>query len=229
MTEPFGRLWKRRRFLKTSLLSAGAVLPATTANAAGSCDITPSTEDGPLYPAEEIPFAADLTRVAGQTGSARGQVVYLFGQVKSADCRPVADATVETWQADDNGYYRHPRHTAPDGLDPAFGYFGKVRADSDGRYLIKTIVPSWYRIFDIDRAAHIHIKARSPSNGVLTSEIYFSGEDQDAIRESDPVFQSRRNKENLIVDRNSRTDDFGLDIPSEDGAAYCRFDIMYRI
>ena len=223
-----GETWQRRKFLKASAVTLGMALPPKLA-AASACVITPSTEDGPLYPAVEIPWTDDLTTVPGQDGMAKGQIAYLFGRVKSADCRPVSDATVETWQADDNGYYDHPRHDAPDGLDPCFRYFGKVRADDQGRFMIKTIVPSWYRIFDIDRAAHIHMKVRSPSNGVLTTEVYFSGEDQDEIRERDPVYQSRRRKELLIADTNSEFDAFGLDIPDEDGAAYCQFDVMYRI
>ncbi len=220
---------QRREFLKTTATLAGVALTPKFAIAASSCEITPSTEDGPLYPAEEIPWASDLTKMPGRPGTAQGQIAYLFGQVKSHDCRPVTDATIEIWQADNNGYYKHPRHTAPAGLDPNFRYFSKVRTDAAGRYMIKTIVPKWYRIFDIDRAAHIHIKVRSPSNGVVTSEIYFSGDDQDNLRKQDPVFQSRRNKEKLVVDRNDQIADLGSDFETEEGAAYCNFDIMYRI
>lgn len=221
--------WQRRKFLKASAASAGLLLPPGMVSAASRCTMTPSTEDGPLYPASEIPWRSDLTRVPGRSGRATGQIVYLFGQIKDVSCRPVPDATVEIWQADHRGYYKHPRHDAPDGLDPFFGYFGKVRADRNGRYLLSTVVPSWYRIFDIERAAHIHLKVRSPQNGVFTSEVYFSGEDQYAKRENDPVFQSRRNKEQLIIDVGSSTGDFGRDIPREDDAAYCRFDVMYRL
>jgi protocatechuate 3,4-dioxygenase beta subunit len=221
--------WQRRNFLKASAGVAGAMLSAKSASAAGACTVTPSTEDGPLYPAEEFPWASDLTTMPGQAGTAKGQIAYLYGQIKSHDCRPVSDATVEIWQADDNGYYKHPRHTAPEGLDPNFRYFAKVRTDAAGRYMIKTIVPKWYRIFDIDRAAHVHIKVRSPDNGVLTSEIYFSGADQDEIRERDPVYQSRRNKESLIVQRDGHIADPAIRESIEEGAAVCNFDVMYRI
>lgn len=221
--------WQRRKFLKAGAASASLLLPPTVVAATSDCSVTLSTEDGPLYPATEIPWRADLTRVGGRAGRAAGQVVYLFGQVKDVRCQPVSDAAVEIWQADHRGYYNHPRHDAPNGLDPFFGYFGKVRADGQGRYLLTTIVPSWYRIFDIERAAHIHMKVRSPQHGVFTSEVYFSGEDQDAKRAKDPVFQSRRNKEQLIIDTGSAIEDFGREIPRENGAAYCRFDVMYRL
>jgi len=221
--------WQRRGFLKASIGSLGLLITPKFASAADSCEVTPSTEDGPLYPAEEIPWASDLTKMPGQTGSANGEVAYLFGRVKSFDCRAVSDAIVEIWQADNNGYYKHPRHTAPNGLDPNFRYFAKVRTDAAGCYMIKTIIPKWYRIFDIERAAHIHMKVRSPSNGVITSEIYFSGEDQDKLRDGDPVFQSRRNKEKLVVQRDGKLTDTDLNLSLEEGAAYCNFDVMYRI
>ena len=221
--------WKRRKFLRTTAVAAGSLVSPGLAAAAEACVITPTTEDGPLYPAADFPWTDDLTTVPGQPGTAVGQIAYLFGQVRSADCRPVSDATVEIWQADNKGYYKHPRHPAPDGLDPCFRYFAKVRADREGRYLIKTIVPRWYRIFDIDRAAHVHMKVRSARNGVLTSEIYFSGADQDALRDGDRVFQSRLGKEQLIIDRQSPTAGFGLAVPADAAAAYCRFDAMYKI
>lgn len=228
MKRPSIRAWRRRRFLKAAAFSLGTLSPGLSF-AAGRCQLTPATEDGPLYPAQDIPWISDLTTVAGVQGSAAGQVAYLFGQVKNVECLPVSDATVEIWQADSKGYYRHPRHTAPEGLDPCFRYFGKVKVDAEGRYLLKTIVPSWYRIFDIERAAHIHMKIRSPANGVLTSEVYFPGDDQDAKRETDPVFQSRRNREMLIVSADGQRQDLGLEIPAEADAAYCRFDVMYRL
>lgn len=223
------RPWQRRSFLKAAAGSAGALLTPKLASAANSCEITPSTEDGPLYPAEDIPWASDLTTMPGRSGVAEGQVAYLYGQIKSFDCRPVSDATIEIWQADNKGYYKHPRHPSPEGLDPNFRYFAKVRTDAAGRYMIKTIVPKWYRIFDIDRAAHIHVKVRSPNNGVVTSEIYFSGADQDELRAGDRVYQSRMNKEKLIVQRASEIDDLGVDLPFEKGAAFCNFDVMYKI
>ena len=221
--------WQRRSFLKAAAGSAGALLSPKLATAATSCEITPSTEDGPLYPAEEIPWASDLTTMPGHSGIAEGQIAYLYGQIKSFDCRPVSDATIEIWQADNKGYYKHPRHPSPEGLDPSFRYFAKVRTDAAGRYMIKTIVPKWYRIFDIDRAAHIHVKVRSPNNGVVTSEIYFSGAAQDELRVSDRVFQSRRNKDKLVVQREATPNDLGVDFPLAKGAAFCNFDVMYRI
>ena len=183
---------------------------------------------GLFIPSKEIPFVSDLTRVGGGGGVAEGRHVYLFGQVMNADCQPATDATVEIWQADSRGQYKHPQHSTPEDLDPHFEYFGKVRVDDQGRYLIKTVLPKWYRIFEIDRAEHVHMRIRSPANGVLTTEVYFVGEEADARRSGDRVYQSIENKEKLILATDSREDDIGLDIPGEADTAYCRFDVTYR-
>lgn len=219
---------KRRDFF--GVAAASLSLPATRiASAADGCEMTPATDDGPLYPVEEIPWVNDLTRVEGGDGVARGRHAWLFGQVRNSECQPVSDATVEIWQADSDGQYKHPRHTKPEDLDPNFGYFGKVRVDDRGRYRIKTVLPKWYRIFEIDRAEHIHIKVRSPANGVLTTEVYFEGDGSDARRSGDRVYQGLRNREKLILATDDRENEIDLDIPDEADAAYCRFDMMYRI
>lgn len=228
MKRPSILTWRRRNFLQASAFSL-SLLPAKFSAASSICEFTPSTDDGPLYPVDEIPWLSDLTRVDGRDGVADGQFAYLFGQVKNVACEPVSDATVEIWQADSRGQYKHPRHTTPEDLDPNFGYFGKVRVDADGWYVIKTIVPKWYRIFEIDRAEHIHMKVRSPDNGVLTTEVYFEGDNADARRAGDRVYQGLRNKEKLVLATDDAPTDLGLDIPAEADAAYCRFDVMYRL
>ena len=58
---------KRREFF--GVAAASLSLPATRiASAADACEFTPSTDDGPLYPVEEIPWVSDLTRVEGGAG-----------------------------------------------------------------------------------------------------------------------------------------------------------------
>ncbi|MGI9295851.1 MAG: hypothetical protein ACR2PS_17860 [Pseudomonadales bacterium] len=225
------RYWRpdRRSMVKATAVSAGVLLAPQLAQGAEICSATPTTEDGPLYPATDIPWSADMTRVPGKAGKAHGDVVYLYGQINSVNCEPVTDAVIELWQADNKGYYKHPRHTAPEALDPHFQYFAKAHTDAVGRYLIKTIVPKWYRIFDIDRAAHIHIKVHSPENGVITSEIYFSGADQEVLRENDPVFQSRYEKEKLIAERHTDIDSAGLSVSLAQGETICGFDMKYEL
>jgi protocatechuate 3,4-dioxygenase beta subunit len=185
------------------------------------------TEDGPLYPPVEIPWLKDFTSVGGRGETPDGDIMYLFGQILDAKGRPVEGAVVEIWQADNNGLYKHPRVQGQ--LDSNFGYFGKVRTAKDGTYLFKTIVPRWYAMFGITRANHIHVKMRHRDHGVLTTEMYFAGKDQDAIREKDHVFKSRRNGDRLIVPRESPAKYSDLGIQFDDKAACCRFDLAFLL
>ena len=176
---PAARPWQ------TSCALDGAQTPRAVhrlAAAAGVCSTTPATEDGPLYPAENIPWAKDLTRVPGRSGVAAGEIAYLYGRVVDVDCKPVSDATVEIWQADNRGYYKHPRHSAPDGLDPSFRYFAKHRTDSEGRYAFKTIVPKWYRIFDLLLFQHFVLTIRKYARKCENSLVILLQKKQSSIR-----------------------------------------------
>lgn len=183
------------------------------------------TEDGPLYPPVEIPWLKDLTSVGGRGKLSAGDQLYLFGQILDAKGKPIEGAVVEIWQADNNGIYKHPR--VKQQLDPSFGYFGKVKTAKDGTYLFKTIVPRWYAMFGIKRANHIHVKMRHKDHGVLTTEMYFAGADQDAIREDDGVFKSRRNGQRLIVPRESPEKYSDLSIKFDGKATCCRYDLAF--
>ena len=227
----------KRRLLAVPLASAAMYL-SNGVFATETCKITPFTEDGPLYPPDPFPWASDLTRVSGKTGIATGQPLYIYGQVLNHLCRPVSGAIVEIWQADNNGFYKHPRAVAPgaidpfweirsDELDPFFKYFSRVKTDKDGRYLLKTIVPRWYRVFNINRAAHIHFKVRSLNDGVLTTEMYFPGDEQAELQAHDRVFQSRYNRSDLVVSVKQSVSDQGLKIPKESGALYTEFKFVF--
>lgn len=194
---------------------------------------TPSTEDGPLYPPVLIPRRADLTT----GGKAKGQLLILMGVVHDHRRTPVPGAIVEIWQCDVNGYYDHPRARGSDALDdhwkiqrndldPNFRYFGSVETDANGVYWFQTITPLSYRIFGFYRAAHIHMKVRSINHGVLTTELYFPGDDEETRREGDEVFQSRHQKSDLIVNVTDFMEQVLEGVPEIDAAKYCRRDIF---
>ena len=196
--------------------------------------ITPFTEDGPLYPPVEIPIRSDFTN----GGKAKGQPLVLMGLVYNYRHQPVSGTRVEIWQTDSNGYYDHPRaqgdnaldeywKISKNDLDPNFSYFGAVRTNQDGIYWFQTVVPRWYHVFGADRAAHIHIKIRHADNGVLTSEIYFPGEEADMHRAQDPVFSSRGQKSGLLIDFQDSMNDRLPGVPAIQGARYGRKDLYF--
>lgn len=196
--------------------------------------VTPITEDGPLYPPVEIPIRSDLTKA----GTARGQVLILMGVVKNFKDQPVSNAHVEIWQADSNGYYDHPRARGADalddywkisqsGLDPNFDYFGAVKTSGDGVYWFQTVVPRWYHVFGTDRAAHIHAKMRHPDNGVLTTELYFPGEEHERHRSEDKVFGFRIQQPDLLVEFVESAEARLPGVPLVSDVKYCRKDLTF--
>ena len=183
------------------------------------------TDEGPFYPPVEIPWLKDFTAVG--SGKPDGEIMYLFGRILDSAGRPIEAATVEIWHADNSGRYRHPRAPEQDSLDQNFGYFGKVKTAKDGTYLFKTIVPRWYNLLDIRRANHVHLKMRHKDHGVLTTQMYFEGRDQDNIREQDRVFKAHPNRERLIVPKESPAKYAELDLQFEKNAICCKYDLAF--
>jgi protocatechuate 3,4-dioxygenase beta subunit len=91
-----------------------------------------------------------------------GQPIELVGFVLTRGCKPVAGAIVDLWQANDKGDYDNS----------GFRLRGHQRADADGRYRFRTIVPGSYP----GRTRHFHVKVAPPSGRVLTTQLYFPGE-----------------------------------------------------
>ncbi len=168
----------RRQIFKWASISAGFL---TAGSAFGqfldACGLTPDQTEGPFYPvADQADKDTDLTFVKGKTLKAKGQVIYVGGQVMDDLCHPVSNALVEIWQACATGRYNHPGDTSGNVLDPNFQYWGKATTDSDGRYQFKTIVPGAY-LADANwmRPPHIHYKVHALGFHDLTTQMYFKG------------------------------------------------------
>lgn len=188
-------------------------------------------DDGPVYPPVEIPWLSDFTAVDDKGKRPPGQLVYLFGQILDAKGRPLPQATVEIWQADNDGHYKHPKWPGQDNIDPDFGYFGKVKTGEDGTYMFKTIIPSEYNILGVTRAPHIHLKMRHPDHGVLTTQVYFEGKKDDELREKDIVWQSHPKmvRDRLILPKQSPTKFSDLNIVFEEDAVCCKSDFAFLL
>src|SRR6185295_6528852 len=87
---------------------------------------TPKMTEGPFYP-RTFPrdVDADLTRVEGRSGSARGTVLEVAGRVVDRAGRPRAGAKLEVWQCDAFGQYHHVGGPESAG-DPDFQGYGMV-------------------------------------------------------------------------------------------------------
>jgi protocatechuate 3,4-dioxygenase beta subunit len=178
----------RRNFLTRGAVGAGALLLATPAARAlaASCGLTPPQTSGPFYPGEsQFHPDQDLTQIPGRP-AALGEVVIVQGQVLDTECRPIAGAAIEIWQACASGRYNNPKdpNTAA-ALDPNFKYWGEAFTDEHGNYSFKTIIPGAYPAdLDWDRPPHIHFKISKLGYRELTTQLYFAGQplnDRDLI------------------------------------------------
>jgi protocatechuate 3,4-dioxygenase beta subunit len=86
----------------------------------------------------------------------------LTGVILSAQCKPVPNARLEFWHADEEGEYDNR----------GYRYRGHQHADAQGRYRLETIVPALYP----GRARHFHVKVQAPGRRVLTTQLYFAGD-----------------------------------------------------
>jgi protocatechuate 3,4-dioxygenase beta subunit len=161
----------RRRVILAGACS-GFLLPALGALAqvlqprAPDLAPTPACRDGgPPTPAEiEGPYFTPRSPLRGDLREAGlpGRPVELSGVVMTRSCRPIANALVDLWHADDRGQYDN------------FGYRlrGHVFTDAQGRYAFRTIVPGLYP----GRTRHYHVKVQAPNSPVLTTQLYFPNE-----------------------------------------------------
>lgn len=132
---------------------------------------TPRDAEGPYFP-RSFPddVDADLTRIRGRSGTARGTPLRLSGRVLTSGGAPLAGAAIELWQCDAWGTYHHVGETGR--LDPDFQGYGRTTTDAQGRYAFRTIRPVPYG----GRPAHLHFKLAHPRAAALTTQLYLRGE-----------------------------------------------------
>ena len=193
----------RRSFLIGSAGLGSAFLASTSSDvlAAGQCLITPKQTAGPFYPGEsKFSKDFDLTRLPGHAQKARGQVVYINGQILDEDCNPVEGATVEVWQACHSGKYNNQKDPNPAPLDPHFRYWSEAITGANGQYAFKTIVPGAYPADkDWMRPPHIHYRVTKLGFRELVTQMYFAGNafnDADLILKAIPASE----RGSVIVD-----------------------------
>src|SRR5437870_2125176 len=146
--------------IRRRLLAAAAALPVVPAFAQTrplTCgELTAQQTEGPFFKTN-TPRRVSL--VEPQSKAPR---LIVSGQVLSARCRPVANALLDFWHADEDGDYDNR----------GFRYRGHQFTDAEGRYRLETIVPAVYP----GRTRHIHVKLQPPGGRILTTQLYFPDE-----------------------------------------------------
>jgi catechol 1,2-dioxygenase len=141
------------------------------------------TIEGPYYVPGAPVFGAEAT--LPMRDGEPGTPLTFHGQVRSVDGTPLANASVDIWHCDDQGYYSQ---FAP-GI-PEWNLRGVLHTGDDGRYTIRTIQPAPYQIptdgatgaliraanWHAWRPAHLHLKVSAAGYQLITSQLYFPGD-----------------------------------------------------
>jgi protocatechuate 3,4-dioxygenase beta subunit len=137
--------------------------------------VTPTETEGPFYPlVAQADKDFDLTQVAGKTGTAKGQHIFVQGKVVDTLGNPVPNVTVDLWQANAAGRYHHPHdeNTAP--VDENFQSWAIVSTNSGGLFNLKTVFPGAYPVSDHwARPPHIHFKITKKGYIEVITQMYF--------------------------------------------------------
>ena len=166
----------RRAVLGAGIFAAGSMLAIERSVAEAPLAATPACHDGdePTLTQTEGPYfkPSSPERVELLEGGMAGQPIELVGFVLSRTCKPVPGALLDFWQADDKGRYDNS----------GFRLRGHQFTDAEGRYRLRSIVPGLY----VGRTRHIHVKVQPRDSRVLTTQLYFPGEQQNR---SDGLFR----------------------------------------
>jgi hydroxyquinol 1,2-dioxygenase len=151
---------------------------------------TKSSLLGPFYRQDSPAFELGQSIAENCTGEQIG----VYGRVIDAQGRPVAHASIEVWQPDENGFYDLQKQD-PNEMELR----GRFFSDESGRYHFRTIKPRGYKIpmdgpvGDLVRAqgrhgwrpAHIHFLVGAPGYREVITALYMAGDEH---IDSDTVF-----------------------------------------
>jgi catechol 1,2-dioxygenase len=167
---------------------------------AGRLGGTPRAIEGPLFVAG-APTSQGEVRL--DEGAPEGEVFVMEGQVLDLAGKPVPDAFVDVWHANEQGGYSH---FFP-GMKP-YELRRRIQTDAQGNYRFRTFLPPGYAIppnsptselFEAlgrhgHRPAHIHFLVAAKGMRTLTTQINIPG---DTYIDDDFAFATR---DGLIVE-----------------------------
>lgn len=209
----------RRQILRAGLtlgLATALPLPFATAVFAQARTLrpTPAQTEGPYYP-DRMPadIDNDLVQMMGRPAPGAGTIAHLTGRATDTRGAPLAGLTVEIWQCDAQGAYRHSRDPRGSGADPNFQGYGRTVTAADGTYKFRTIQPVSYP----GRTPHIHLAVSQGTTRRLVTQVYIDGF---AGNERDGVLRSAGEARALLLAKFEPAPEL------EAGALRARFDIV---
>lgn len=159
-----------------------------------------STVLGPFHLADapQLPMGANICL------DGKGEDMVISGRILDTAGKPVPNAVIDVWQANDEGFY----DVQQKGIQPDFNLRGVFRTGEDGRYWFRAVKPKFYPIPDDGpvgkllgalgrhpfRPAHLHYIVKADGFEDLTTHIF---DPHDPYINSDAVFGV---KESLLAE-----------------------------
>jgi protocatechuate 3,4-dioxygenase beta subunit len=189
----------RQEFILLSDVLGVSMLVETINHRTGGTS-TESTVLGPFHmvesPPRELGDDINLDR--------KGTPCLVSGRVTGPDGEALADATVDVWQTNEDGYY----DVQQPGIQPPGNLRGLFITDEHGRFWFRSVVPRDYPIPDDgpvgqllaatgrhpNRPAHLHFIAAAPGYRPVTTHVFVA---DSPYLDSDAVFGV---KESLVRD-----------------------------
>lgn len=152
----------------------------------------------------------------------KGEPMVVRGRILDTEGRPVADAKIDVWQANDEGFY----DVQQKGFQPDFNLRGVFRTGADGRYWFKGVKPKFYPVphdgpvgallVELGRhpfrPAHLHYIVSADGYDILTTHIF---DPDDPYIESDAVFGVKESllAEFVKIEDPAKIAEMGFDAP----------------
>ena len=168
--------WRQEFILLSDVLGVSMLVDAINHRRPGQA--TENTILGPFFVegVQTLPSGADICL------DHKGEPLVVRARVTDVDGRPVAGATVDVWQTNDDGFY----DVQQKGTQPEGNLRGKFVSDGQGRFWFRTVKPRFYPVPDdgpvgkllarlgrhSNRAAHIHFIIKAPGFETVITHIF---------------------------------------------------------
>jgi hydroxyquinol 1,2-dioxygenase len=193
---------KRQEFVLLSD-TLGLSMLVTTQNNRKPVECTEATVLGPFF----VTGAPEYRNGDDISNGAAGLPCFVTGSVRGLSGEPVAGASIEVWQSDEDGYY-DVQYGDPQDANVAYQARGRLQTLPDGRFHFRSILAEAYpiphdgpvgRMLDALgrhpwRPAHLHFWIKAPGYEPLITHVFRNG---DQYLDSDAVFGVRST---LVVD-----------------------------
>jgi len=190
--------WRQEFILLSDVLGVSMLVDAI--NNRKPSGASESTVLGPFHVAD----APELAMGANICLDQKGEDMVIEGRILDTDGRPIANALLDVWQANDEGFY----DVQQKGIQPDFNLRGVFRTGADGRYWFRAVKPKYYPIPDDGpvgqllkelgrhpyRPAHLHYIIKADGFETLITHIF---DPDDPYISSDAVFGV---KESLLAE-----------------------------